>query len=379
MVGLVGHSKRKLSSILSPYVKNRIRGLGWGKVPDHYIEPAFCYLNSSFRKSIVYQFPEDPLLNKQLSYEQETFSPYRYQEFIIELKETSIVEPLVGAVILKNRLILEQAFDLPTGYSLPLPFFPKALYRSNKPEIHVPQAITLRHWWGDNNYFHFYNDILPRLALLKELQVFQDLPIIISKRLYEKSYFKEFIELANLGHRQWIIQDNEYIRIDSLILVKANELSLAGIERNLKLLNFQARDSKSKRKIFLYRPPNTGRHLLNAEAILQLCQNMNFELIDSSQLSLKEQINLFSESRVVAGEHGAAFSNIIYRYGNSLEVLEIFSKKHVSTCYFLTSKYLGYNYYSLRAKTENQNGYEIEISVFKERLEKLLFNMGSRS
>ena len=361
-----------IKGLISFQTKLKIRILGWHKLSLTNLKHTFHFLETHFIKTQDYELPEDILQAKQLQKERETYSPYRHQEFVVQITEPTIVEPLMGGVIARKYCVVEEAFALPINQPVVLPFLPVALFQANNQKNHLTEAISLRHPWGDNNYFHFYNDILSKLGLLQELGIFQEHPIIVSKKLFNTIYFQEAISLAGLKNRKWIIQDREYIHVDKLIVIRAHELTKKGLIRNLELLKVKHDFPRKNRKIFLARPEGSLRNLANRKTILDITQSLDFEIIDCSQLSFVEQISIFSQARVIVGEHGAAFANIIYRNGYPLHILELFPPKHVSTCYFVISQALGYHHHILRSCSKSTQNYEIDSIEFTNKLKQIL-------
>lgn len=356
-------------------LKLKLRSLGWKKVAYSSLNHIIHYLNTYFLKSTESDelvLPNDNLLAKQRSYELNTYSPYRHQELILEITEPTFIEPIMGGVIAKKTSIIEECYALPIGQVVALPYLLLALYKTNHSTVHVKRAILLRHPWGDNNYFHFYNDILPKMALLSDLNLFSDLPIIVSQKLYNSSYFQTAIKLANLQDRSWILQDKEYIKVDQLICVRSHELTKQGILRNLRLLNFDLSSRRENKKILILRPSNTQRNLSNRDEVIKMCLNLGFECVDCNTLCLEDQINTFANARYILGEHGAAFSNIIYRYGKPLDVIEIFPPEHISTCYFVIAQCLGFNHSVHRCHVGSKESYEIETTELEKKLKQIL-------
>jgi hypothetical protein len=367
---------KKIIQAIPFELKLQLRSLGWQRISYSSLDHIVHYLNIDFLKPTESKhliLPNDDLSAKQRFYELTTYSPYRHQEFVIEIKEPTVIEPLMGGVIARTNAIIEECYALPTGQTVALPYLPLALYKTNHSTIHIERAILLRHPWGDNNYFHFYNDILPKMGLLSDLNLFSDLPIIVGQKLYNSSYFQTAIKLANLQDRFWIIQDKEYIKVDQLICIRSHELTKQGIFRNLRLLNVDISSPKENQKILLLRPPNTQRTLSNRDEVIKMCLNLGFECVDCSKISLEDQINTFANARYIIGEHGAAFANIIYRYGKPLDVIEIFPPEHISTCYFVISQCLGFNHNVYRCHIGSKESYEIETIELEKKLKLILF------
>ncbi|OBV29931.1 hypothetical protein BKN38_06245 [Helicobacter sp. CLO-3] len=89
-----------------------------------------------------------------------------------------------------------------------------------------------------------------------------------------------------------------------------------------------------KRKIFLTRPKNSNRNIENASEVESLFKEFGFEIILPDSMSLNEQMELFSQAKVVASLHGSGFANILFAPRN-IFVFELFSQYYHDPFSFL--------------------------------------------
>ena len=115
--------------------KLKIRSLGWHKLSLTNLEHTFHFLETHFIKTQDYELSDDILQAKQLQKERETYSPYRHQEFVVQITEPTIVEPLMGGVIARKYCIVEEAFALPINQPVVLPFLPVAFFQAKYQKI----------------------------------------------------------------------------------------------------------------------------------------------------------------------------------------------------------------------------------------------------
>ncbi|MBI2344841.1 glycosyltransferase family 61 protein [Candidatus Dependentiae bacterium] len=188
---------------------------------------------------------------------------------------------------------------------------------------------------GDN-YFHFLNELLSRLALLEISGIHYDWLYIPNNREYMKAFLKlwgidqskiispdgddfciqadmlvipSFVNNTSIGHKQV----GNFIRPELLLYVK-NKL-LRSIESN------NVNSSFSKR-VFISRK-DTRRRILNEDQVFDFFKAKNFERYELSKMSVIEQIILFSQAEYIVGEHGAGLSNILFCKAGT-KVLELF-------------------------------------------------------
>src|SRR6185437_9489458 len=92
---------------------------------------------------------------------------------------------------------------------------------------------------------------------------------------------------------------------------------------------------------------------------------LGFEIVDADKLNLQEQISLFRETRWLTGIHGAGFTNIIYRKGLPMNMLELFPPPQVDYLpfhYIMLAKMYNVNYDAIigeKAKKKYSGGFYI--------------------
>ncbi len=81
------------------------------------------------------------------------------------------------------------------------------------------------------------------------------------------------------------------------------------------------------RKIFLKRPENSNRNFSNAKEVEAIFQEFGFEIILPDSMSLKDQIELFSQTLCLASLHGSGLDNVLFMHKETF-VFEIFSESY---------------------------------------------------
>jgi hypothetical protein len=77
------------------------------------------------------------------------------------------------------------------------------------------------------------------------------------------------------------------------------------------------------RRVLLVRALWRGRAVINAGEVRDICLARGFEVVDTDGWTLAEQIELFRDTDVVVGVHGAGLTNVAFRRGGSLSLLEL--------------------------------------------------------
>ncbi len=288
---------------------------------------------------------------------------YRYKqyEYLISCHGKFYIEPINGWVISGfNKILVD---SLPnSNKEVPkfnknilvnmaireevMPSFNKYLrarFSNSKSIINEKKVILLRDL-SDASYFHFYNDFLSKIILLEEYDLIQDIPLVISKRLYEKKFFKEILEISKLKDKNWIIQDKQFIKTKNVVYCEAMPYEKKYFLGILKLLKAPKPDQNSKKRIFVTRSKDSGRNILNINDIKEVCDHYNFEIVDTEKLSICQQIELFSKVRSVIAIHGAGITNIIFRGLAPLSLLEIFPPYGQSVHYYWLANIFHHEY-----------------------------------
>jgi hypothetical protein len=242
------------------------------------------------------------------------------EEFILFFDRPCVIEPDYGwAIVGPNKLLF---------YSLGLS---RTLFQ-RKPDIlkwlrkkkiaHFPTVISLRDT-GEENYFHFYNDVLSKLFFLISHNIdVTSIPVVISKKLWDKEYFRfYFAQSSFMRSIKWVVQDENFVACKSLIVCKPLTHRIDLWHEMIRSIKPIAR--RGHRRIFVTRKRARLRFIENESEIVNLCQRLGLEVIDPGDLSPDKQIETFFNAEIVVGIHGAGLTNIAFCDANCL-LLEIF-------------------------------------------------------
>ncbi|MFD1562781.1 glycosyltransferase family 61 protein [Haloarchaeobius amylolyticus] len=127
-------------------------------------------------------------------------------------------------------------------------------------------------------------------------------------------------------------------------------------------------DSES-RNIYISREDADARRVINEDALLSVLSAYGFEKVVLSELSLKDQIQLFATADTVLAPHGAGIVNIIY--GINIDVIELFGK-NIQQHYYNLSNLMGHNYNCLKCMPENQIDIVVDTAEVESCLDEVL-------
>jgi hypothetical protein len=274
----------------------------------------------------------------------ECFSRYQYS-----YTKNVLIEPDMGWLINEKKQTI-------FGRSFPYAFdpysggisFPKTFKYINplKKLKQVEEAISIRYFW--RNYHHFFFDALPQLFLANRLNIPKHIPVIIPISASKLHYVQSFILLnEQLNERPIIWQkSDEYIRVKKkTYLLKEFQFSIEAIEHTLNsFYDVSFRKNKGVRKIFLTRSAAHLRSIKNSSDVENFMAQKGFEIICSDEMSLEEQMHIFSSTSEVVAVHGAGLTNIIFRIGRPLKIVEIMPEGYEPKHYEMLSIQFGFKY-----------------------------------
>jgi hypothetical protein len=192
--------------------------------------------------------------------------------------------------------------------------------------VDLGPAISLATAWAEN-YFHFYNDFLPKMLLLEECDVDRAFPIVVPDKLFRQPFFQEAIRSERMSRWSYVAPQGRFLRCDRLVFC-SDTYDVSNVQKYEDVLPLLGLDSRSPsasntRRIFLTRSAARGRVLINFDDLRPIIDARDFELVDTDGLSLAAQAQLFHEARYLIGIHGAGLVNVAHAMGRKLDVLEI--------------------------------------------------------
>lgn len=298
-------------------------------------------------------------------------------EYLLIYEQPCIIEPDYGwALSAENRLIYPSL-----GFSR-VPYLPKPAGKvkslCDAPLEEYSELVSLRDT-GEENYYHFYNDVLAKLFFLEEkLGLSPNVPLLVSKRLYERPYFQYFLAHPYLRDRRWVVQDAQYVRSHRTYFCKPLTHTPQYYRRILEMVRPEDRAviGTRDRRIFITRSPKRLRFIENNAEVVGVCQESGFEVLDFDELTLSEQIQAVGQARYVVGIHGAGLANILFRGGRPLGLLEIYPPAtYFPFHYIMLANQLGYQYDGLIGLPGTQpfsSGFRVDPAELRQRLTALL-------
>jgi hypothetical protein len=258
-------------------------------------------------------------------------------EFVKRSIGPSYIEPKYGYVIHRSGVLLDESM-------LPIQRLRKPMWRNGTPSlpsfvrarplratqvVHYASVISLRHWW-EWNYYHFLLDVLGKLSLFDGIGLDPETPIVLGRYAMELPFVRQMLARGELADRNWIIQDNFHVCASEIYYCRSFEGYRTKMDHLLDLMAVPSNENdQSTRRVFLTRPPGP-RSVLNMDEVVPVLNEYDFEIVDTTNMPVDEQIEIFARTRYLLAVHGAGMTNMIFRRDAPMSVLEIHPEVYVS-------------------------------------------------
>lgn len=272
---------------------------------------------------------------------------YFYENYPLEFSSARMKMPLrlesarvIGAsnfVVTKERKIIYELHYLNGEgkfcYSDPA-FF---LYTGKKFVIRAKAAqekIRSGIWLSGNfsgNYYHLLLEFMPKFLFLEKLSIPSDVPLLVDTAIRKIPQLQELLEYFNREKREIIYLDRGclydvetlyYLPIINFVppdYADVKRVKYADCFFHTGALEFirttllpRAAERSFGPKIYLSRKKSMSRRRCNEDEVIRVFEKYGFEICYPENLSVAEQIALFSRADFVAGVTGAAFTNLIF-------------------------------------------------------------------
>jgi capsular polysaccharide biosynthesis protein len=185
---------------------------------------------------------------------------------------------------------------------------------------------------ANNNYFHWLYDALPRLYMAKTIvKLDANTRYLIPEDTY--SFQKETLDILGVPVGARISsKDCRHLQATNLIATthpNPGEGAPAWVVKFLReAFSGCFTDKIAERLIYISRGDSLrGRRLLNEDYLRTRLESVGFSTYRLSELTVSQQIALFSQAKMIVGMHGAGFSNLAFAAKGAV-VYELFSDRY---------------------------------------------------
>jgi capsular polysaccharide biosynthesis protein len=211
------------------------------------------------------------------------------------------------------------------------------LMRCPRPSAHIQEPCVFL--GGDENYSHWVNRNLLKLALVEGRSEYVSLPLLINDDL--RPYQQEFLDMLGIDAARLIrVPRNTVVacrRVAVPTLLRNHPKMRLGTDWIRRRLAPYMATAAPHGLLFVSRRDAVRRVIVNEQELADALQSLGFRVIVPSELTAREQIEAFSSSRVIVAAHGAALANLVFAPAGAF-VIELASAAilHMSTFRHLT-------------------------------------------
>ncbi|CAE6870622.1 hypothetical protein R69746_08394 [Paraburkholderia aspalathi] len=170
----------------------------------------------------------------------------------------------------------------------------------------------------NKNYYHWLLDEVPRLSLLLASGNYSDTPILID--VNAASWQIRLLHRLGIDHtRLRAVDFTEPLGMNALIVPSRLSKDMVAhpdavrFMRNRLAPHADSVAPQAGKRIYLSRGAKTvARAMLNERAVVEKFKKAGFSIVDTSDMTIDQQIELFSDVEVIAGPGGAALTNTLF-------------------------------------------------------------------
>ena len=252
----------------------------------------------------------------------------------------AVVSPYSDTVIMGDKGIIPDYFNLEehlfydtfTRRSIPLAGRDLLLVSKDAVLGHLKRGVILTSY-AISNWAHFLTEIMPIVSLVEDLMIPTHVPLLISKPFAEQTL--QFLNLVKSPGRpieiissKTLVDDAiwftppttvpfEYLksRCGKQVHYSPSDLlfspgALASLRARIESLGLGSAE-ENRVKVFIDRN-SARRRVTNREAVVSYFSDAGYVIAQPEQLSLNEQIDLFSKASVIVGQTGAGLANMLF-------------------------------------------------------------------
>jgi hypothetical protein len=300
----------------------------------------------------------------------------REQEYLVATSSSAVLEPRYGFVFLSPGRVLFESLNRkdsrwPTARASTTSLLKASKNRGDVRTIHLPSVLSLRDF-NEYNFWHFVNDIFPKLLLAEEAGIRSDVPAVVGRRFARMKFFPA-IEPTIRKYRPIVVQDEKtFIRADKIYCGVSLNNDIGEIDSFLDVLDdvdaTRAADlagdtgakPRASHAVFVTRSARRPRPVVNIAEIHEVCEDFGLEVIDFDDVSFTEAQAIMRRSDTIVGLHGAGLTNAMFRRGLPTRMGEVIMEDHVAPEYFMLARHWGFAYRGmLGQRVESDDGWRI--------------------
>jgi hypothetical protein len=214
--------------------------------------------------------------------------------------------------------------------------------------------LVPRHGRESTNYANFAHWLLEDLPRLRAYDHYASATGRRPKLLLKsepQDWMKDTLNCLGFQSDNWIEWNRDTALVKNLVVPRLDYIHNTGSRfspRGRNWVGTQIRrscvssNSEFSKNVFISRQKSKGRNIQNFDEVIDCLKEFGFESYCLEDLSIREQITLFSQAETVIGAHGAGLANTIY--SEDIDLLEIFPYSAIATLYYILANEMDFEY-----------------------------------
>jgi capsular polysaccharide biosynthesis protein len=229
------------------------------------------------------------------------------------------------------------------------------------------------------NYYHWMMFLITRMSEVLDRGLLDNRRIMIPEEL--ESWMRDSLEVLGLPpDRIMSYRRDQDLILRDVQLITSFEYASHHLVRSLRAKAWSTADvgrsaHGAGRLVFLSRRNYQKRTLMDEELAGEMAKRHGFEVVHPEELSILDQIRLFSQAAGIAGQVGAAFTNLMFA-PDGARVLAITKEEmsyptFVDLCVVLNQQYrwlLGWTEGNFRNRSQVNTPYRIDFELLDREL-----------
>ncbi len=270
----------------------------------------------------------------------------------------------------QNALNLD-GYKLPEGEDKPIKI---RFYNDQEAIKHFDEDVIILTSPHADNFFHWMLDVLPRFWFNDAFPEMKNMTIILPDNI-QTPYWEEFLKIIGKERSYYICKDGPISCKRAYIPSLSSGCSPKQIKFVEKFLTESFGVSTSptrKKKIYISRTDAEKRKIRNEDDVLEVLEEYGFEKVILTELSMKEQIELFREVDIVVAPHGAGNSNMIFA-DEGATLIEFIPKAYRQRIFWLTTDFKNQKYGRFIVETNDKlDTMKVDITRFRKFIDPIL-------
>jgi hypothetical protein len=272
------------------------------------------------------------------------FGPFKHQYIprvaVAELPGGRVLGPHSALITGKGDLVFELGGYFGTTRCREHPLF---LHPFPDPPLEVEGRLGMLAMRGQQNYYHFLMDVIPRLEVLRQCPEIE--PPTTWYVAAERSYQRDLLEMAGISEEARVDSTRfPHVTAECLVVPGApgatpvQPLNPPWVVQHLReLLLPQVPTDAPPRPLYVTRGGSkNNRAIVDEDQLIAMLQARGFEVCDPNFMTVAEQIQAFATASTIVAGHGAALANLVFAREDAV-LVELFPAGEIVSDYWLLS------------------------------------------